>query len=131
VNHCMRHFEEPVAGVCRTCDRPFCGRCLVFSFGPNKPPYCVGCAITASGVRNNTKIVTSKPVAARGPDRRLERAQRRADKRAAKAPQRAMKRLGDPAPDPEPPRTDNVPVPANLLMPSSRFAPPSPEQPVR
>lgn len=52
MNHCLRHYEEPTAAVCRSCKGPFCTRCLVFSFGPKKPPYCVGCALIASGVRN-------------------------------------------------------------------------------
>lgn len=54
MNHCLRHFEEPTAAVCRSCEGPFCTRCLVFSFGPKKPPYCVGCALIASGVRNGS-----------------------------------------------------------------------------
>jgi hypothetical protein len=39
--------------VCRTCGWDFCGECLVYSFGPNKPAYCMSCALTASGVRSN------------------------------------------------------------------------------
>ncbi len=57
VNHCMRHYEEPVVAHCRTCARPYCSRCLVYSFGPDKPPFCVGCALNASGVRNKNKPV--------------------------------------------------------------------------
>lgn len=54
MNHCLRHYEEPTAAVCRSCQGPFCTRCLVFSYGPKKPPYCVGCALIASGVRNGS-----------------------------------------------------------------------------
>lgn len=53
MSHCQRHFEESVAGYCRTCNAPFCERCLVFAFGPKKPPYCIACALAVSGVRSN------------------------------------------------------------------------------
>lgn len=124
MTHCMRHYEEPVAAHCRTCARPYCSRCLVYSFGPDKPPFCVGCALNASGVRNKSKPI---PVAAAAPtvDRRAERAQRKAEKAEAKAHARALKRAaktGD-APVVEEPRTSNVPVPKGLPTPSARFAP--------
>ena len=57
MNHCVRHYEETVAGHCRSCGQAFCSRCLVFAFGPNKPPYCVGCALYASGIRSGTRNV--------------------------------------------------------------------------
>ena len=50
---CAKHQFEAAEGVCRTCGYDFCGECLVFSFGPNKPAYCLSCALTASGVRSN------------------------------------------------------------------------------
>ena len=103
MNHCIRHSEEPVAGICRTCQSPFCDRCLVFSFGPTKPPYCVACALTASGVRTGGNTI--RPPAAMdseagdGPsmpvhsstalDRRTARAERRATKASARAARKA------------------------------------------
>ncbi len=75
MDHCIRHYEEPYVAHCRVCNRPFCNRCLVFAFGADKPPYCVGCALTASGVRNNSKTVPGdggQPGAT--VDRRIERA---------------------------------------------------------
>ena len=125
MTHCMRHYEEPVVAHCRTCDRPYCSRCLVYSFGPDKPPFCVGCALNASGVRNKAKPVA---VAAHdaAPERRAERAQRRAEKAEARSSARALKRAakrGEVAPAVEVPRTSNVPVPKGLTTPSSRFAP--------
>ena len=79
-NHCMRHFEEPYVAHCRTCNRPFCGRCLVFAFGPDKPPYCIGCALNASGVRN--KGVKAVPAAAAPKvDKRDERYRKREERR--------------------------------------------------
>jgi len=121
----MRHYEEPVVAYCRTCTRPYCSRCLVYSFGPDKPPFCVGCALTASGLRNNNKPIPVAVQAAPGPDRKAERAQRKAEKAEAKANARAMKRAakqGQTAGEVEAPRTSNVPVPKGLPTPSSRFA---------
>jgi hypothetical protein len=103
VNHCIRHFEEPVAGVCRTCQRPFCDRCLVFSFGPRKPPYCVACALNASGVRNGgskarpamsfgagDEAATGTTHATSALDRRTARAERRAAKASARAARKGV-----------------------------------------
>ncbi len=132
MTHCMRHYEEPMVAHCRTCAKPYCSRCLVFSFGPDKPPFCVGCALNASGVRNKNKPV---PVAETVPasDRRVERAEKRAEKAESKATLRALKRAakrGEAMPEHQPERTTNVPVPKGLSTPSSRFAPPPPEHAV-
>jgi hypothetical protein len=118
VDHCIRHFEEPVVASCRTCEKPFCGRCLVFAYGPNKPPYCIGCALTASGVRNTRKI----PIPAPKPpkvDRRVERDQRKAARAEAKEARRAAK-AGPLEADEV--RTDTVPVPDRLETPASRYS---------
>lgn len=48
---CVRHQFEPAVDRCRTCDESFCAECLVYSFGPDKPPFCLHCALSASGVR--------------------------------------------------------------------------------
>ncbi len=61
MSHCLRHVEEPLADHCRSCGHPFCTRCLVWAFGATKPPYCVGCALSASGVRPGAR----PPVVAR------------------------------------------------------------------
>lgn len=112
MNHCMRHYEEPLMAYCRTCRNPFCSRCLVFSHGPNKPPYCVGCALFASGIRNG-----SNRAAAPGPmpevgapatpgtpapamameasptqDRRAERAYKRAERAAQRQQAKLMRK---------------------------------------
>lgn len=55
MDHCLRHMEEAATGECRSCHGTFCARCLVYSFGPKKPPFCVGCALVASGVRNGAR----------------------------------------------------------------------------
>lgn len=116
VAHCVRHFEEPVMALCRTCGQPYCSRCLVFAFGPKKPPYCVSCALTASGVRVTNKAavpVVSDPDSVPANDQRVERAARRAQKAAARAAAKeAKKRRGDgPPPGSPEPRPTYVPAP--------------------
>lgn len=61
--------------MCRHCSAWYCNECLVFSFGPNKPPFCIACALAASGVRSN---------ATRGPSL-SRREMKRREKAAAKA----------------------------------------------
>jgi hypothetical protein len=89
VTHCTRHYEEPALDICKNCGRTFCSRCLVYPFGNHKPPYCVGCAISAAGVRSRGKVVVQAPK----PERmtRAERSQARADKKALKKAQRHHK----------------------------------------
>ncbi len=53
---CARHQFEAAEDVCRSCGHDFCGECLVYAFGPNKPPYCLSCALAASGVRSTATI---------------------------------------------------------------------------
>jgi hypothetical protein len=55
MNYCLRHTEELSTGECRSCHGSYCARCLVYSFGPKKPPFCVGCALRASGVRSGAR----------------------------------------------------------------------------
>lgn len=129
MDHCIRHFEEPLVARCRACDKPFCGRCLVFPFGPNKPPYCIGCALTASGVRNNKTLVMAAPAKAPKVDRKAERLQRKAAKAEAKAAKQAA-RDGSASPNAEE-RHDTVPVPQRLETPASRYASLSAPEPPR
>jgi len=48
---CGQHPNRKAHGACRACDGEFCEDCLVFSFGRMKAPYCVPCALRASGVQ--------------------------------------------------------------------------------
>ncbi len=48
---CVKHSFEIAKGKCRQCHNSYCEECLVYSFGPKKPPYCVTCALNAGGVR--------------------------------------------------------------------------------
>lgn len=61
--------------MCRHCGDWFCSECLVYSFGPKKPPFCVGCALAAAGVRSN----------AGGAVKMSRREMKRREKAAAKA----------------------------------------------
>ncbi len=89
MTHCTRHYEEPALDTCKNCGRTFCSRCLVYPFGNHKPPYCVGCAISAAGVRSRGKVAVQAPK----PERmtRAQRAQARADKKALKKAERQHK----------------------------------------
>ena len=119
--HCVRHYEEPMEAYCRACNRSFCNRCLVYSFGPKKPPYCVGCALSASGVRP-----TKLPVAAIAPpppvDKRAERAERRAAKAEARAMRRASKRGEVPAVQ-DGRTSSTIPAPPDVTVTASRYGP--------
>lgn len=48
---CAKHSFEVAKDVCRQCRNSYCEECLVYSFGPKKPPFCVTCALNAAGVR--------------------------------------------------------------------------------
>ena len=48
---CSTHSFEAAMATCRSCANGYCTDCLVFAFGPAKPPYCVSCALIAAGVR--------------------------------------------------------------------------------
>lgn len=127
MNHCLRHYEEPVAAHCRSCRHPFCSRCLVYAFGPKKPPYCVGCALHASGIRaGNRAVVMADPTEEAAPsvDKRTERANHRAEREAVKAARRVARKATsapvEQVPDPlttapRAARAARVPAPSQLL----------------
>jgi hypothetical protein len=48
---CERHLFDQAIDLCERCGAEFCGDCLVYSFGPKKPPYCLPCAVEQAGVR--------------------------------------------------------------------------------
>jgi hypothetical protein len=80
--HCFVHNFERSEARCRSCGSEFCNECLVYAFGPSKPPYCVACALAAAGVRANA---ARTPTLSRREIRRLERERRRAAKRETAA----------------------------------------------
>jgi hypothetical protein len=48
---CERHLFDVAVDLCGRCGSEFCADCLVYSFGPKKPPFCLPCAVSAAGVR--------------------------------------------------------------------------------
>ena len=48
---CAKHQFDLATAVCGSCKLTFCEACLVFAFGPHKPPLCIPCALTVGGVR--------------------------------------------------------------------------------
>lgn len=78
---CAKHQFEAAEDTCRACGRDFCAECLVYSFGPKKPPYCIACALTAAGVRTTAANVPTKTKK----ELKLEaRARRKADRESVK-----------------------------------------------
>lgn len=75
---CVRHQFEPAVDRCRQCGNPFCGECLVYSFGPKEPPFCVPCALSAAGVRSTAGRA---PVVNKREMKRREKERRKAAKR--------------------------------------------------
>ena len=55
---CDRHQFDRSVDRCGRCGGEFCSNCVVYSFGPKRPPFCLPCAVTLGGVRSK---------AARGP----------------------------------------------------------------
>lgn len=53
---CVKHQFELAQDICRTCGWEYCSECLVYAFGEDEPPYCVSCALAASGVRSNAAV---------------------------------------------------------------------------
>ena len=49
---CERHLFDQAIDLCARCGAEFCNDCLVYSFGPKKPPFCLPCAVEAAGVRS-------------------------------------------------------------------------------
>lgn len=88
---CSKHPHERGVALCRRCGHPWCSTCLVYSFGPKKPPHCMSCAMVAGGVKTSAALPAMP--------RRQLKAQMRAMKAAAKA---EAKLAESDAPAPEP-----------------------------
>jgi hypothetical protein len=50
-SRCAKHLFEGAEDRCGKCGLEFCGECLVYAFGPKKPPMCIPCAVAAAGIR--------------------------------------------------------------------------------
>jgi hypothetical protein len=49
---CERHQFDRAVDRCGRCGLEFCSTCIVYSFGPKKPPLCLPCAVQTAGVRS-------------------------------------------------------------------------------
>jgi hypothetical protein len=78
---CYVHGFELAENHCRNCGMQFCSECLVYAFGANKPPYCISCALAASGVRSNA---ARRPTLSKREIKRIEKERKKADARGTK-----------------------------------------------
>lgn len=51
---CEKHLFETAEDRCGKCGLEFCAECLVYSFGPKRPPFCIPCAVSAAGIRSGS-----------------------------------------------------------------------------
>jgi hypothetical protein len=80
MDSCAKHPHKRGSAICQRCGETWCAECLVYAFGAKKPPYCVGCAMFAGGVRS----AATRPAMAK----RELKARLKAAKVAAKAASR-------------------------------------------
>ncbi len=124
---CVRHQFEAAIDRCRQCGNVFCGECLVYSFGESQPPFCVPCALSASGVRSNAGRA---PAMAKKELRRREKEARRIARQVAATPEPVTEidwslpvNGRDPNTDPAYPSFEDVPSGGRPQAP----APPAPK----
>lgn len=82
---CAKHPHETGEAICRRCGSPWCKDCLVYSFGPKKPPFCLGCAMVAGGVRT----ASARPAMPKRDMRARSKAMKAEAKDAARAAKQA------------------------------------------
>ena len=83
---CNKHPHEKGTALCRRCGHGWCDDCLVYSFGPKKPPYCMGCAMYAGGVRSSSSLPAMSRKDLKAQMKALK-AQAKAEAKAAKKPE--------------------------------------------
>ena len=83
LDSCQKHPHESGADLCSRCGRAWCSHCLVYAFGPKKPPYCMSCAMVAGGVRTESSIPAMPRKALKAQQKAL-RAEAKAEAKAAK-----------------------------------------------
>jgi hypothetical protein len=96
---CIKHPFEGAEDACRACAQTFCGECLVYAFGPRRPPYCIGCAIAAAGVRSTA----ANPAASRRERRAAAKERRRERRRGGRTDQVSEALASAIAEEPAPP----------------------------
>src|SRR5512141_1250132 len=80
---CYVHGFELAENHCRNCGMQFCSECLVYAFGASKPPYCISCALAASGVRSNA---ARRPSMSKREIRKMEKERQKAEKARSSGP---------------------------------------------
>jgi hypothetical protein len=96
MDSCIKHPHEPGVDICGRCGGSWCSSCLVYSFGPKKPPFCLGCAMVAGGVRT----AATRPAMAKRELKALQKAAKAEAKAAAKAA-KGERGVSEPEPVPE------------------------------
>lgn len=81
MDSCMKHPHERGIALCGRCGGSWCKDCLVYAFGPAKPPYCMECAMFAGGVRSSA----TRPALPKRELKKLMKAAKADAKAAAKA----------------------------------------------
>jgi len=81
-DRCYRHQFDEAEAMCRHCAQNYCSECLVYSFGPKKPPFCISCALGAAGVRSSA---AKSPRLSRREQRRVHKDAKQAAKVKAEA----------------------------------------------
>lgn len=80
MDSCAKHPHERGVALCRRCGESWCNDCLIYSFGPAKPPFCMSCAMFAGGVRT----AATRPALPKRQLKALHKAAKAETKRAAK-----------------------------------------------
>jgi hypothetical protein len=101
---CRKHAHEMGVALCGRCGGSWCSSCIVYPFGPKKPPYCMSCAMVAGGVRSASTIPAMP--------RRQLKAQLKALKQEAKAAAKAGATAPERASEPQPELTQAASEPA-------------------
>ena len=112
MDSCAKHPHEAGIAICRRCGDAWCKDCLVYAFGDKKPPFCMGCAMVAGGVRTSG----ARPAMPRRELKALQKAAKAEAKVAAKAAKDA----------PEPAREEEQAVAAVEVAPVEAAAPSEP-----
>jgi hypothetical protein len=97
---CDKHLFEAAEDRCGKCANEFCGECLVYSFGPKKPPFCIPCAVAAAGIRTNAG---NRPTAGARELKQLRKERRsafRRERREDVVAEPVLDGFADPAPMP-------------------------------
>jgi hypothetical protein len=120
-SRCAKHLFEGAEDLCGKCGLEFCGECLVYAFGPKKPPLCIPCAVAAAGIR---AAAGNRPVVNKQEMKRLQKERNSAFKRfrRERKKQPAVAEAPEPvAPMPPPPAPAPAPAP---LLPAAEVAQP-------